>query len=78
LVIFAGCTDRGDKISYWCEWNLNDGGVSREIVPGHEAYILFPEIVISFLESKFDFGQVGQLSCEDIGNVGYRGNFDVL
>lgn len=53
-----GCTDR-DELKYWCEYTLVDRTVARKIVSGREANISFPEIIVSYLETKIDFNAAG-------------------
>lgn len=57
MTICQGCTDAGGNLQYWCKWEQNGEIVSQKVVPAREAHVNFPEIVVSFLETKFDLQQ---------------------
>lgn len=54
FVQFTACSNYGDRISYWCEWASNDEKI-RKIIPSKQARVLCPSLIVSYLETKFDF-----------------------
>lgn len=53
MTSFSGCTDLGGQIKYLCAWA--EYGKSFRMVSSNDAKNLFPQLIVEFLEPKFDF-----------------------
>lgn len=60
---FVACTDQGSELKYLCEWDEQ----THTIVSARVANASFPQLVVSFLEAKFDFlhGAPPSLNCNN-------------